>query len=568
MRSLISELLARAALTPEAPCVTTYSRRSGSETRNHKELVLAARRAAAFLHAQGFRRGHVLVLMGTHHIDLYAVWLGCLWLGVIPTILAEPSVRVDKGIYWSRLGHLFSRIEAKALALAPSIKFDQQIAGIEPVFRYDEIAGGSGSTPDPVVPEADEVMLLQHSSGTTGLHKGVMLSHGAVLAHAESYSKAIELTRQDVIATWLPLYHDMGLIACMVTPLITGTPVVWLSPFEWVVNPALLLQVISDHRCTLAWLPNFAFNFLAQRVGSDQSSLDLSSLRQVINCSEPVRPESMELFAKHFQSRGLDAKALHTCYAMAETVFAISSSTADSPPRVRTIDAKVWQTEHRSAAVTAEGQQSLVHLSSGRCVDGCEVKVVSDSGEKLGAGIAGRLLVKSAFLFNGYHLREDLNQSIFDSEGYFDTGDLGYTDDAGHIYVTGRSKDLIIVGGKNIYPQDVEALVNELEHVRPGRVVCFGIGQGGLGTEGLIVLAESEAAQELWPDLERNIRRAVTTNLDLDLLDAKVVSRELLQKSTSGKLARGSNREWYLQGRFGPPPPALREQTSQSSNSQ
>jgi acyl-CoA synthetase (AMP-forming)/AMP-acid ligase II len=559
MRSLISELLARADLTPEAPCVTTYSRRTGSVTRNHQELVLATRRAAAFLHAHGFRRGDVLVLMGTHHIDLYAVWLGCLWLGVIPTILAEPSVRVDKGIYWSRLGHLFSRIEARALALAPSIKIDQQVAGIEPVFRYDEIAAGESPTPDPVVPDADEIMLLQHSSGTTGLHKGVMLSHGAVLAHADSYSKAIGLTRRDVIATWLPLYHDMGLIACMVTPLIMGTPVVWLSPFEWVVNPVLLLQAIADHRCTLAWLPNFAFNFLAQRVGPEQSGLDLSSLRQVINCSEPVRAESMELFAKHFQSGGLDSRALHTCYAMAETVFAISSSTAESPPRERRTDAKIWQTEHRSTPVASENQQAIVHLSSGRCIDGCEVKVVSESGAALAPGVAGRLLVKSAFLFKGYHHREDLNQSIFDSAGYFDTGDLGYVDEHGHIYVTGRSKDLIIVGGKNIYPQDIESLVNDLEHIRPGRVVCFGIGQGGLGTEGLIVLAESDAGQELWPDLERNIRRAVTTNLDLDLLDAKVVSREVLQKSTSGKLARGSNREWYLQGRFGTLPPALRE---------
>jgi fatty-acyl-CoA synthase len=557
MQSLISIVLARAEREPASPCFTTYSRRTGTGTRSHQQVAEGAGRAAAFLRARGLRRGDVLALMGTHHPDLYAVWLGCQWLGVIPTILAEPSVRVDKEVYWTRLAQLFARIEARALAVAPGIRVDEQVSEIA-IFRYDEVASGEGPAPQPLEPDANDIMLLQHSSGTTGLHKGVMLSHGAILRHSESYSHALRLTPRDVIASWLPLYHDMGLIACLVTPLVNGTPVVWLSPFEWVVNPALLLQAVAEYRCTLTWLPNFAFGFLAQRVHVKPGQFDLSCLRQVINCSEPVRSESMRLFADHFKSCGLDAGSLHTCYAMAETVFAISASTTEEPPRERRIDSKRWQTEHQAWEAAANDETALVQLSSGRCVENCEVKVADAAGGILGPNVAGRLLVRSTFLFNGYHRREDLNRALFDQHGFFDTGDLGYLDERGHVFVTGRSKDLIIVGGKNIYPQDVEAVVNELENIHPGRVVCFGVRQSGLGTEGLIVLAESAAPEASWTDLQRNISRAVTTNLDLDLIDARIVSRETLRKSTSGKLARGSNRDWYLEGRFGPLPPALK----------
>ncbi len=556
MQSLISTFLARADRAPASPCFTTYSRRTGIGTRSHQQVAIGAERAAAFLHARGLRRGDVLALMGTHHPDLYSVWLGCQWLGVIPTILAEPSVRVDKEIYWTRLAQLFARIEARALAVAPGIRVDEKVSGIA-IFRYDEIAGGEGPAPLPLEPNDDDVMLLQHSSGTTGLHKGVMLSHGAILRHCESYSRALRLTPQDVIASWLPLYHDMGLIACLVMPLVNGTPVVWLSPFEWVVNPALLIQAIAEYRCTLTWLPNFAFGFLAQRVRVEPGQFELSCLRQVVNCSEPVRPESMRMFAEHFKSCGLEAGSLHTCYAMAETVFAVSASTQLDPPRERRIDSKHWQAEHRACLADREDGNALVHLSSGRCVAGCEIKVIDDAGNVLERDAAGHLLVRSSFLFNGYHQRDDLNRTLFDEQGFFDTGDLGYLDPDGHVFVTGRSKDLIIVGGKNIYPQDVEAVVNDLEHIHPGRVVCFGVRQSGIGTEGLVVLAESEAPAELWPDVQRNISRAVTTNLDLDLIDARIVARETLRKSTSGKLARGSNRDWYLEGRFGLLPPSL-----------
>jgi acyl-CoA synthetase (AMP-forming)/AMP-acid ligase II len=396
-------------------------------------------------------------------------------------------------------------------------------------------------------------LLLQHSSGTTGLQKGVMLSHGAVMRHAEAYLPALGAAPGDVVASWLPLYHDMGLIACFVSPLIAGIPVVWLSPFEWVASPALLVRAISDHRATLTWLPNFAYSFIAQRSRETEGSLDLSCLRAVINCSEPVSAEAMDTFAGRFAPAGLRKEALHTCYAMAENVFAVSASTAGQEPRRARICERTWRDHHR-AAPPATDAPSLVHVSNGPAVPGCQVEIRDDAGRAQPSGHAGRVLIRSPFLLSGYFRRDDLNRELLGADGFYDTGDVGWMDPDGHVYVTGRAKDLVIVGGRNVYPQDVEQIAAEVEGVHPGRAVCFGVGVKGLGTEGLVVLAESELAESAWPELAARIRAAVPARLDLDLCDVRVLSLGNLRKSTSGKLARAGNREWYLAERFGPLP--------------
>ncbi len=529
-------------------CVTVLAHGNSEQSRTFGDVAAAAGRAAGALAARGVRKGDLVVLVGTHHVDFYATWLGTIWLGAVPTVLAEPSVRIDKGLYWSRLREQLQRIDARLLAVDPRV----ELVGAElPHATYEELASAQLAPPPRAQAAESDLLLLQHSSGTTGLHKGVMLSHGAVMRHAEAYLPLLGLGPNDVVATWLPLYHDMGLIACFVSPLIAGVPVVWLSPFEWVAAPGLLHKAIARHRATLAWLPNFAFAFLSQRV---RDRADLSSLRAVINCSEPVTADAFDAFAARFREDGLKPEALHTCYAMAENVFAVSATTAADPPRRLKIDARVWRDEHRAVAA----DDGAVHISNGPPVPGCEVRVAGPDGESLPAMHAGRLLIRSAFLLSGYFRRDDLNARLFDADGFYDTGDLGWLDEAGHVYVTGRAKDLVIVGGRNIYPQDVELIANETAGVHPGRAVCFGIWLPKLATEGLVVLAESDLPESEWPEVVRRLRAAVPARLDLDLVDARVVQPGSLRKSTSGKLARGGNREWYLEGRFGAPAAAVR----------
>lgn len=531
---------------PQRLCVQLFSRRQKEISLSFGEVAEAAKRAAAFLNQQGIKRGDVVVLIGTHHIDFYANWLGIVWLGAIPTVLAEPSVRIDKQIYWSQRAALFERIQAKAITVDPRIKVESDVLR----FNYSEVANSEGDAPKPINANPQDILLLQHSSGTTGLQKGVMLSHQAVMNHAESYFKALQLKPEDKIASWLPLYHDMGFIACFVNALIAGTPVVWLSPFEWVAAPSLLIEAISKHKATLTWLPNFAFAFLTQRV-RETDTHNLSSLRAAVNCSEPVTAEAMNAFAEKFSKNGFQREALQTCYAMAENVFAVTTTTADIPPRFVKVNKREWDLNHRAVPVCDDETESLLHVSNGVCVDDCEIRIVDDAGLEVSNNNAGRVLIRSPFLFDGYHCREDLNENLFDADGFYDTGDVGYVDDDDHIYITGRKKDLIIVGGRNLYPQDVEQIANETEGVHSGRAVCFGVYLEELGTEGVVLLVESDLEETEWSDLIQRLRKAIPSRLDLDLLDVRVVANGVLRKSTAGKLARSGNREWYLDGKFG-----------------
>lgn len=561
---IVSIVRGHADRMPDRMCVETFSRRTKEDRRTFGQVAEAASRAAGFYAAHGLRPGSVVVFVGTHHIDFYAAWLGCVWLGAIPTVLAEPSVRVAKEIYWRRMDELLKRIEGWGIAADPRLKVEQSLLSIGGIHRYDAIASFAGPAPDHVIPGLDDTLLLQHSSGTTGLHKGVVLSHRAIWRHAASYDVPLELSSADVIASWLPLYHDMGFIACFLNSLLRGVPVVWMSPFEWVANPALLLDAITLRKATLAWLPNFAFAFLAQRVKPEPGRYDLSSVRALINCSEPVTAEAMRAFSDRFSSDGFRPEALQTCYAMAENVFAVSSSSESCPPKIRSIDRRAWHDEHRSIplepptgrveSMRPSDRDTLTHVSNGRAAPDCDIRVVDNEDRPLAAGTAGRVLIRSPFLFRGYFRRDDLNADLFDADGYFDTGDLGYLDEERHVYITGRRKDLVIVGGKNVYPQDVEQAVADLPGVYPGRVVCLGVKQRSLGTEGLVVLLESPEPETAWDEIGRTVRVSVPAQLDLDLIDVRVVARGTLRKSTSGKLARGGNREWYLAGRFGPLP--------------
>jgi acyl-CoA synthetase (AMP-forming)/AMP-acid ligase II len=280
----------------------------------------------------------------------------------------------------------------------------------------------------------------------------------------------------------------------------------------------------------------------------------------------------MQAFCDRFVPDGFRPESLQTCYAMAETVFAVSTSDAHCRPRLRRIYRGAWQTEHRAVAVNdplpmepigggAEAirstSEAIVHVSNGRCVPDCEVRIVDNDGQPLPRCSAGRVLVRSSFLFSGYFRRDDLNTGLFTDDGFFDTGDIGYLDEESHVYITGRRKDLVIVGGKNIYPQDVEESAAGVPGVHPGRLVCFGVEQRSLATEGLVLLLESDEPESDWVQLAQRVRKAIPARLDVDLLDVRVVARSTLRKSTSGKLAREGNRQWYLEGRFGAVPPGI-----------
>jgi acyl-CoA synthetase (AMP-forming)/AMP-acid ligase II len=409
--------------------------------------------------------------------------------------------------------------------------------------------------PDPLDPDFDglrgmqcqreDIVLLQHSSGTTGLQKGVALAHAAVLNQLESYGAALRINPNDVIVSWLPLYHDMGLIAGFLLPILKGIPLVIMSPFDWVRAPQRLMQAVSSYRGSLVWLPNFAYNFCAAKIRARHlEGVDLSSLRAVINCSEPMRDESHQRFLERFEAYGLNPSAIATSYAMAENVFAVTQGGIDAPVTVDVIDRDIFQNERR--AVPAQMDVPVLRMvSAGKTIESTEIKAIDEAGHELPERWVGELAVRSNCMLTGYYNRPEETTRVM-LNGWYRTGDYGYIAD-GEVYISGRKKDLMIIGGKNIYPQDLEVLAMEVEGVHPGRVVAFGVFDPEAGTEEAVVVAETDAdeAAEL-ERIETEIRMKVTRGSAVSLRTVHLVRSMWLIKTSSGKIARAANREKFL----------------------
>ncbi|MGH7784569.1 MAG: AMP-binding protein, partial [Candidatus Binatia bacterium] len=377
--------------------------------------------------------------------------------------------------------------------------------------------------------------------------KGVALSHATVITQIEHLAAVLDISDQDRIYSWLPLYHDMGLIACFMLPLVNHLPIVMQSPLEWVVRPGTMLRLISEYQCTLSWVPNFALQFMARRVrAEDRSQYDLSSLRALINCSEPVRARSMDEFHHAYRPHGLRPEALKASYAMAENVFAVTQSQHNGVPRRLWIDSKQLWNNHSAVPVEDKADGGICFVSSGRCLEGNQVRIVSVEGTDLPDGKVGEILICSDSLFGGYYNRPDLTADAI-QDGWYWSGDLGFRLD-GELYVIGRKKDLIIVAGKNIYPQDIEEIVSHHPAVHDGRAVAFGQYNPELGTEDIIVVAEIEKEEDLVKacDIERAVRNSIVAELDLAPRAIYLKPPRWIVKSTAGKPARSTTREKLL----------------------
>ncbi len=356
------------------------------------------------------------------------------------------------------------------------------------------------------------------------------------------------MDERDRIYSWLPLYHDMGLIACFMLPLAYHLPVVMQAPDDWVLQPVTMPELISQYRCTLTWVPNFTLQFLARRVrAEDLEDLDLSSLRAIINCSEPVRAQSMDEFEAAYSPHGLRADALRSSYAMAENVFAVTQS--DSSPRGPKrlwMDGERFRNEHLTASVAVDSPGAICLVSSGRCLPGNEVRIVSEDGGDLPHGAVGEILIRSDSLFEGYYNRPDATAAAIKG-GWYWSGDLGIVWD-GEVYVIGRRKDLIIVAGKNIHPHDVEEIVSRHADIHDGRVIAMGLYNADLGTEDIVVVAElhNDGSGVDAVAVERAVRGALVAELGVTLRKLYLKPPRWLVKSTAGKPARAGTRDKLL----------------------
>jgi acyl-CoA synthetase (AMP-forming)/AMP-acid ligase II len=332
----------------------------------------------------------------------------------------------------------------------------------------------------------------------------------------------------------------MGLIAAFHLPLIFGIPSIQIDPFQWVMAPSLLLEAITQERATVTWLPNFAFNMMAFKVrDEDLPGVDLSSLRLIVNCSEPVRYESHENFLKRFQTYGLRPAALSACYAMAETTFAVTQTPIGLAPTVVAVDRT--SLARGKVKPVSDGVAARICMSSGKPIEGCEVKIVDENRSDVAPGSVGEIAITSATMFSGYRNYPEKTAEVL-CDGWYYSGDYGFQDD-GELFVIGRKKDIIIVAGNNVYPEDVEDAVGVVQGVIPGRVVAIGEENPELGSEHVAVIAETS----ITTDAERKALRLeiIKAGMASGITIARVylVPPRWLIKSSAGKPSRKGSRE-------------------------
>lgn len=553
--TLTGKLIELASQEPDRECLRLLYADQPEIVLTRQRFLDAIRGAARQLREAGAGPGDLVVIVQRDLLALVSTFFGASLLGAVPSILPFATEKLDPVRYKASMAALIDLARPAILATDPLVKSDVDALMPEEAAYLPRVVVMQGEYGAPLADEHElqaqtnpqATALLQHSSGTTGLQKGVALAHRAIFDQLDAYGRALDFTHDDVIVSWLPLYHDMGLIAGFLLPLLGGAKLVLMSPFDWVRAPQILMQAITVHKGTFCWLPNFAYNFCAQKIRDrDLEGVDLSSMRAFVNCSEPVYDASHRLFAERFAPYGVGIEKLSVCYAMAETVFAVSQTPVGVPASVDEVERTALRRDN-VAIPPSSGEVATERLvSSGRGISGMEIRVFGADNHPLPDRRVGQIAVRSPYMLNEYYHRPDATEAAF-QEGWYLTGDLGYLVD-GKVFVLGRKKDLLIVGGRNIYPQDLESLASTVEGVHPGRVAAFGIPNPQTGTEDAGLIAEVDVDdEETRNTIRANIRRVIASGSDVAIRYIWLVPRGWLIKTSSGKVARSANRDKILE---------------------
>ncbi len=525
------------------------------ERLTYGELDRRARTIAAHL-GSTFRPGDRMLLLYPPTLEFVSAFFGCLYAGILAVPAYPPSPRTV-----GRLLAIVRDSEPAAVLIPSSIGpmvraglADQEDLRSVPVIETDLLEEGLTPWERPDM-DGDTVAFLQYTSGSVGAPKGVMVNHAALLSDERMIAEAFGHDEGLVGVSWLPLYHDMGLIGQVLQPVFLGVRAYLLSPIEFLKRPVTWLRAVTHFRATTSGGPNFGYERCVRKIAPDERrGLDLSSWKVAYNGAEPLRPETFERFAETFAECGFRAESLYPCYGLAEATLFVSGKPPHEAPTIRPFDVAALEGEDRAVPSIGPGSRALV--SSGRPWIDQRIAIVDPvTHAERAPGRVGEIWVGGGNLAAGYWNRpveteETFRVELAGSNGlrFMRTGDLGFVLD-GELYVTGRIKDLIIIRGRNYYPQDIERTVEEAEqHVRPGCVAAFALEVDG--EERMVVVAEvegDEASLDFDQALEA-IRLSVVTKHQIRAYTVVLIPRGEIPKTSSGKIQRALTRERYEAG--------------------
>jgi fatty-acyl-CoA synthase len=517
------------------------------------DLRLAAQRRAAHYSKAGLQRGDRVALVVPEGEQFIPAFLGALWAGLIPVPLYPPLSLGKLDAFMDALVSILNVAKPRVLVTTERVgkvlwSAVGRIPSLEKVITAEELAlDPGGALPTAADLHDDEVAFLQFTSGSTALPKGVMVTHGSLAAncHAIVVHGLQATSGNDRAVSWLPLYHDMGLIGFVIAPICHGIPTTFIPTLSFIKNATIWMETIHKHRGTLSFAPNFAYALVAKRAKPEQiARWDLSCMR-VFGCgAEPINPETMRAFVNAMAPAGLKPSALLPCYGMAEATLAMSFVGLEEPLRTDRIDAERYHGEHRATPIS-NGGPFLEVVDCGRTFPAHDMSVQDEQGRLLPDRHVGELCFRGPSVAAGYWQDPAATKASF-RDGWLHTGDLGYMAD-GRVFISGRIKDILIVHGRNYYPQRIEWLVDEIPGVRKGSAVVFT--RPGKASEEIVVAAETRASDP--GALRAQIVARVSEEFQLAVGDVALVAPGSLPKTSSGKLQRRKTREQYLDGSIG-----------------
>jgi fatty-acyl-CoA synthase len=538
------------------------------------ELLSASQKCAEELARRGVPAGGRVALMLPTSRQFFVCYAGILLAGAVPVPIYPPfrADRIEE--YAERQSAIlnnagvcllltFRRAEAVAKLLQPRVKSLQGVDDAEKLLEAaeKEPPPAPGALPAYIsgsrLRKGSDIALLQYTSGSTGDPKGVTLTHANLLANMRAIAEAVKLGPSDVGVSWLPLYHDMGLIGAWLTLLLNGVPLVVMSPLAFLTRPERWLQTISKYKGTIAAAPNFAYELCVRKI-SDKAmeGVDLSSWRAALNGAEPVNPETLERFTNRFAKHGFKKESMLPVYGLAEASLGVTFPPLYRGPKVDRVERELFTTQGRAVASRTDDENAIVFVSSGTPLPGHEVLIVDKEGKAVSQRTEGFLWFRGPSATGGYYKNEEATAKLFAggppvAEGEFlwvNSGDRAYQAD-GEIYITGRVKDIIIKGGRNLYPHEVEELASRAEGIRKGCVVAFGLKGEETGTEKLVIVAESrEVDRAKRASVVSAINEEVTRGLGLPPDRVELIRPGSIPKTSSGKLRRDETKQLYVAG--------------------
>lgn len=529
----------------------------GHETSiSYQHLAERARAVAQGLLVRGLEPGERVAIMLPTSEAFFVAFFGVLYARGVPTPIYPPArlSRVEEHLRRqakildnARAVILIAAQEASAIARLLRL----QLENLRRVDSVNELFAASADAPQlPAIRESGDIALVQYTSGSTGDPKGVVLTHANLLANIRAMGEAMAAGPSDVFVSWLPLYHDMGLIGAWLGSLYFAAPLVVMSPLVFLVRPESWLWAIHRYKGTLSAAPNFAFELCLRRIDDAKiAGLDLRSLRMVTNGSEAVSADTIRRFMARFGPYGFGIGTMAPVYGLAENAVGLAFPPLGRPPVIDRVDRRALTEQGKATPAAPDAHDAVELVACGRPLPGHQIRIVDASGE-VAERREGQLQFRGPSASSGYLDNRDKTAELFDGP-WLNSGDLAYVA-GGDVFITGRSKDIIIRAGRHIYPEELEAAIGDLVGVRKGCVAVFGATDPHVGTEKLVVVAETRlvAAVEL-AALRQHIDQAATRLVDAPPEEILLVPPGSILKTSSGKLRRTATRELFLRHRLG-----------------